>query len=141
MTKAFKETAIQRELMQGGNIMERISREVRQSYGISLINTNSLKLYTKNPISTYEEGRLYDPDITDKTIEFSLSGTDLEFLRNGGFMGNLNTTNISVEDVVFTEISTSRGKAVKIFLRIKSLHDLSARSQDFYNTVVLRSEY
>ena len=126
MTKSFKETAIQAELMQSGNIMERISREIRQAYGINLISTSSLKLNTTDSVGT------------NKTIEFLLSGSDIRLLENDVFIGNLNTQNITVTGLTFTQVNTVKGTAVKISLTIKSNHDLQNRNESFYDTVVLR---
>ncbi|OIO29940.1 hypothetical protein COX93_00325 [Candidatus Nomurabacteria bacterium CG_4_10_14_0_2_um_filter_30_12] len=129
MTKAFKETMIQSELMQGGNVMERISREVRQAYGINLITANSLKINTK------------DSDGVNKTVEFLLSGADIRLLENDVFTGNLNTSNVTITDINFTQINTLKGTAVKIFLTVKSNYDLQNRNETFYDTVVLRGDY
>ncbi len=129
MTKSFKETAIQAELMQSGNIMERISREIRQAYGINLISTSSLKLNTTDSVGT------------NKTIEFLLSGSDIRLLENDVFIGNLNTQNITVTGLTFTQVNTVKGTAVKISLTIKSNHDLQNRNESFYDTVVLRGGY
>ncbi|MEK7088991.1 MAG: hypothetical protein AAB913_02585 [Patescibacteria group bacterium] len=129
MTKAFKETSIQAELMQGGNIMERISREIRRAYNINSISANSLKL------------DIMDDDNVNKTVEFSLSGSDIRFLENNIFTGNLNTPNITVIGITFTQINTAKGMAVKISLTVKSNHDLLGRDENFYDTVVLRGNY
>lgn len=129
MAGAFKEITIQRELMQGGNMMERISREIRDSYDINLINTNSLKLNTKD-----ETG-------ANKTIEFSLFESNITLLENDTFTGNLNTGNVIVEDLTFLRIDTTKGVAVKVFLTVKSKHDIQYRSEHFYDTIVLRGKY
>jgi len=129
MTKAFKETTIQAELMQGGNIMEKISREIRQAYNINSISTNSLKL------------DIMDEAGVNKTEEFSFSGSDIRFLENNIFTGNLNTQNIAVIGITFTRINTTKGAAVKITLTVKSNHDSLSRNENFYDTVVLRGDY
>lgn len=132
MTKAYKETAIQAELMQGGNVMERISREVRGAYSINPINPNSpndLKLNTK------------DSTGANKTIEFLLSGSNIQLLENNVFTGNLNTPNITIIVLTFTQITTTKGVAIKIFLTVKSNHDSQNRNENFYDTVVLRGDY
>jgi len=129
MTKAFKETLIQSELMQGGNVMERISREIRQAYGINSITVNSLKINTK------------DNNGVNKTVEFLLSGSDIRLLENDVFTGNLNTSNVAITDINFTQINTLKGTAVKISLTVKSNHDLQDRNETFYDTVVLRGDY
>lgn len=129
MTKSFKETTVHKELMQGGNIMEKITREIRQASGINSISADSLKINSTNI------------DETSKTVEFSLSGTDVRFLENDIFIGNLNTTNVSVLALSFTQINTTKGTAIKIFLTVKSNHDLQNREESFYDTIVLRGGY
>ncbi len=129
MTKSFKETTIQAELMQGGDIMERISREIRQASSVNSISINDLKLSSVSSIGV------------NKTIEFLLSGSDIQLLENGSFVANLNTQNLTVVSLTFAQISTVKGVAVKVFLRVMSKHDTSEREQDFYDTVVLRGSY
>ncbi|HAS81078.1 MAG: hypothetical protein UR25_C0005G0007 [Candidatus Nomurabacteria bacterium GW2011_GWE1_32_28] len=129
MTKAFSETTIQAELMQGGSTLERISREIRGAYSINSITSNSLKLNTK------------DAEGVNKTIEFSLLDSNIRLLENDIFIGNLNTSNIVVNNIVFTQINTTKSTAIKIVLTVKSGHDLQDRTEDFYNTVVLRGDY
>src|SRR3989344_7454323 len=78
MTRSFKETSIQAELVQSGTIIERISREIRQAYDISSISASNLGL-----ASTDSAG-------ANKTVEFLLSGTSLQLLENSVLTGNLN---------------------------------------------------
>jgi len=113
MTKAFKEVTIQTELMRNGNIMERISREIRQAHNINSINTTSLKLDTTDDVGA------------DRTVEFSLSGSDIRFSEND----------------VFMQINTAKGMAVKVILTVKSNRDSLNRNESFYNTIVLRGSY
>ena len=129
MTKSFKEVTRQAELTRSGNIMERISREVRSSYDINTISANNLKLNTK------------DSGGADKTIEFLLSGSDIRLLENDILTGNLNAPDVAVSGLAFTQITTPKGKAVKIFFTVKSASDTLNRTQDFYNTIVLRGNY
>lgn len=129
MTQAFKETTINAEFVQSSSIMERMSREIRQANGINYLNAGDLKLNTKD-----EAG-------PDKIIEFLLSGSNIQLLENSVLVGNLNTPNIEVVNVIFTELNTSKGKAVKIFLTVKSKRSPVARTADFYDTVVLRGDY
>ncbi|HBA45878.1 hypothetical protein A2W67_00595 [Candidatus Nomurabacteria bacterium RIFCSPLOWO2_02_40_28] len=129
MTRSFRETSIQGELIQSGVIMERISREVRQAYNISSISATDLNLD-----STDNGG-------ANKTVEFLLSGTDIQLLENGVLTGNLNTLNITVTALTFTQITTTKGKAVKIAFTVRSSNDKLNRTQDFYDTIVLRGIY
>ena len=129
MTKAFKETSIQSDLVQSSGIMERISREVRQAYGISSISTSDLKINTTDDANNI------------KTERFLLSGSDVQFFDNDVLTGNLNTTNIQVTALTFTQITTTAGKAIKIVLSVKSTRDTAGRVENFYDTAVLRGAY
>ncbi len=129
MAKSFKETSIQGELMQSGVIMEKISREIRQAYDIVSISANDLQLNTT------------DSDGENKTLEFLLSGNNIQLIENNVLTGNLNPPNIAVTDLTFTQIITAESKAVKIFLTVKSVNDVLARTFDFYDTIVLRGGY
>ena len=129
MTKAFKETSIQAELVQSGNIMERISREIRQANGINTISTSDLKLNTTNDAGAA------------KTVEFLLSGSNVQLVENSLLTGDLNALNITVTALTFTQITSAKGTAVKIFLTVQSTDDTQNRTQDFYDTVVLRGVY
>lgn len=129
MTRGYRETTIYSELLQSGNIMERITREIRQATGINTISSNDLKLDTKD-----EAG-------ASKTVEFALSGTNIQLLENNAFVGNLNSPDIAVTALTFTQITTTTGKAVKVSLTVRSNHDAQGRSFDFNDTVVLRGNY
>ena len=129
MTKAFKETSVQRELIESSTIMEKISREIKQSYSINTISASDLKLNTKDDAGA------------NKTVEFLLSGSNIQYLENDALTGNLNTANISVSNLSFTEITTTAGKAVKISFTLSSIHDSLSRTYDFYDTSVLRGGY
>jgi Tfp pilus assembly protein PilE len=136
MTKAFKETTIQAEFMQGGAVMERMSRETRQAFSISSINTlypNDLVLNTQNSSGTNE------------TMEFRFVSPYIELWENSTGTnvrtGFLNPPNISVTGVTFTQITTAKGSAVKMSLTIQATDDTLNRSLNFYDTVVLRGNY
>lgn len=129
MTKSFKENTIQADLVQSAMIMERISREIRQAYGINSIAATSLKLNTKDDLDN------------NKTVQFSLSGVNIQLLEDDVLTGNLNTPNIEVTSLSFTQITTTEGKAVKVILSVRSTRDTAGRIIDFYDTVVLRGDY
>jgi Tfp pilus assembly protein FimT len=129
MAKSFRETSVQAELLQGGTIMERISRDVRQANGINTITASTLKLDTKDNVGA------------GKTIEFRLVGTDIQFLEDDVLTGNLNAPNILVTGLVFTQINTAASTGVKVQVSMSSVNDSQARVQDFYDTVILRGSY
>ena len=130
MAKSFRETSIQAEYAQSGSMMERISREIRGSYDIDPTSTTTdLKLNTKDDVGA------------DKTVEFLFSAPNIQLLENSSLVGNLNTPNIVVTDLTFTQITTTEGKAIRILLTFRSSNDASNRVIDFYDTVVLRGSY
>ena len=129
MTKAFKEISIQSDLVQSSLAVERMSREIRQAYGINSITTSDLKLNSK------------DEADNNKTVRFVLSGTNIQLYENDVLTGNLNTPNIQVVNLSFTQITTVNGNAIKISLSVKSGRDMTNRVENFYNTVLLRGDY
>jgi len=129
MTKAFKEISIQSDLVQSSLVIERMSREIRQAYGINSIATSDLKLNTK------------DEADNNKTVRFVLSGTNIQLYENDVLTGNLNTPNIQAVDLSFAQITTVNGNAIKVSLSVKSGRDTTNRVENFYNTVLLRGDY
>ena len=125
MAKSFRETSIQSELVQSGAVMERMSREIRQANSISSISATDLLISTG----------------TNSTKEFLFSDSNIQFLEDGVLTGNLNTPNIIISGLTFTQINTIKGQAVKIFFTVKSSNDILNRTFDFYDTVVLRGSY
>lgn len=130
MIRSFHETALKVELIQNSSIMERISREIRNSYDIDVTSTTThLKLNTR------------DSGGNNKIVEFKFINSNIELWDAGVNIGNLNTSKIVITGLTFTQINTVEGKAVKIVLSLRSSDDNLARVQDFYNTIVLRGSY
>ncbi len=129
MTKSFRETSIQADLVGSSSVMERITREVRQAYNISSISTSDATLQTT------------DESDNNKTIRFLLSGTNVQIFENDVLIGNLNSPSIRVTSLSFTQITTSHSKAIKISMSVISNKDASNRVENFYDTVVLRGSY
>ncbi len=130
MIKSFKEVSIQREITQGAEIIERISREIKQANKINTLDiANDLKLDTKDSVGS------------NKIIEFVLLNSNIRFLENSNYTGDLNSPNIKVESLTFTEITATKGQAIRIVLNISSRHDSKNRIYSYYNTAVLRGDY
>lgn len=128
MTKSFKETGTYAEVMKGGDIMERISREVRRATGVASISVNDLKINTKN-----------DAGVA-KTMEFILDNSNVQLFENDVFTGNLNTDNLTISALTFSQIITTKGMAIKITLTVNSKSKIDS-SESFYSTIVLRGDY
>ena len=129
MTQAVREMEVETGLGRSGNMLERISREIRQAENISAISSTSLKLSG------------HDEDGNARTVEFQLSGSTVRVLENDIFQGNLNTPDIVVGSLQFEEITTLKSKAVKIILMTSSAQDKYLRSVKWQDTIVLRGSY
>jgi hypothetical protein len=109
--------------------MERLSREIKHATGVNSLSSSDLVLNTTD-----------DNDIAI-TVEFRLSGSNVEMLQGGNLVGNLNSPSIVVTGLTFTQITTTAGTAVKIFYTVRSTKDSLARTQDYYDTAVIRGDY
>lgn len=128
MAKSFKETSIYAELAQGGSMMERISREIRQASSISSISADDLALNTG----------------ASGTTEFKFVSPNIQIWEIDGLnvnIGNLNPPSIAVTALGFTQIITTEGKAVKISFTLQSNSDAQGRLENFYDTITLRESY
>ena len=129
MIKSFKETRIQSQLVQGSQVLEKISREIRQAKSINTLGIGDLKLNTSDSAGV------------DKTVRFVMSGTDVQFYENDVLIGKINSNNLQINSLTFNQISTVKGSAVKAVLNVEVKDDVQNRTKDFYNTVVLRGDY
>jgi Tfp pilus assembly protein PilE len=129
MSKSFKETTVHATLESGGAIMERMSRQIKQASSITSISPTDLVVVTK------------DQNGNAETVEFVLSGSNINFLQNGASTGSLNSPNLAVSDLFFTRVTTAKGDVVKISFSVSSVNDSLNRTADYYNTVVLRGDY
>lgn len=129
MTKAFRETSVYSDLVKASSIVEHISREVKQSTSVAAIDTDTLLLNTQ------------DSEGEDTTIEFDLAGSDIVLSLGGVEVGNLNSPNVVISNLSFTQINTGEGQAVKVYMSLYSSRDRQSRVFEFYDTMVLRESY
>jgi len=147
MVSSFKETSANNTLIQSSKILEKISREIRNSESIHTISSSSLKLNNKNSAGN------------PRTSTFTLSGNDLNFYENDVLVGTLNPVNISVSSLVFTDIvlayddsayisaeaailnSDVSSDAVKVALTLEVNSFGVIKSKTLYTTVLLRGSY
>jgi len=133
MTKAFRETTINRDIMQAGNIMERMSRDIRRSNIVLSMNVNGTNLELNTLILNQDQ--VYQP------VKFVYSGTDIQLYENNVFIGNLNSPDIAVTTLTFDPILNTVAGAVKMSMTVQSKHYGSTRTETFYDTVILRGGY
>ncbi len=134
MLKAFKISSNNTDMVQSVNIIQRMSREIRQANGVYSINPTDLVLDTR------------DDSGSAKQIRFVLSGTDIQLYETTPpstvlvLVGNLNPDNIVVSSLDFKLITTAKGSAVRMYYQAKPESSSSA-PESFYHTVVLRGDY
>ncbi len=129
MISAFRDTQVTADINQTNQVLERISREIRLANSVNTISSSSLKLNTE------------DSSDNPKTITFTLNGTNLELRENDVLTGNLNSTNLAISALNFTQITTTNSIAIRITMTVKSNRYGSTRTEDFNNTLVLRGSY
>lgn len=131
MTRSFRTTQIQGEMVQGSEIMERIIHEIKIATGINSISTNSINLRKDDDLGT----------VVGDTTEFILNGNNINLQEESVLIGNLNSPNIIVNNLTFTQINTTQGIAVKVYISLTSNKDSSNKAYEFYDTAVLRGSY
>ncbi|MFA6999648.1 MAG: prepilin-type N-terminal cleavage/methylation domain-containing protein [Candidatus Paceibacterota bacterium] len=116
-------------LTSGETAMNRLSYEIRQAKNVDL--TNSIFDSDSSVL------RLNSTDGTSY-ITFDKNIDELEILKNGALFGNLLVQNISLNKLVFRHIITAHGEAVKIEIELQDTRSKVAKTESFYDTVVLR---
>ncbi len=117
----------------GMNSMERISRDIRQSNSIDLVNSNLggglLQLNTTN-----ESG-------FPTTIKFSDENSKLDLYQGGILSGNLLGPDVLLDKLTFRRINTKESEAVKIEMTIHDINSKINKTKIFYDTIILRGSY
>jgi len=135
MTRGYAQTRVNRELMESAQVsMERVTREIRTAEsldtGVSVFGSTpgTLRLNT-----TTSAGAA-------KTVQFALSSGGVVFTDNGTLSGNLTGEKVSVTSLIFRNITTSSGAAVRVEMTLQSLRP-GAKTISVYDTVALRGAY
>ncbi|MDQ3245202.1 MAG: prepilin-type N-terminal cleavage/methylation domain-containing protein [bacterium] len=129
MTKSFRASQIQSDIIQSSEIMERIARETRKGTSITTIASGDLKV------------RIEDGTVAGDSVEFVLSSGNISFYQDDVLIGNLNPTNTYVTAMTFDQITTTKSVAVKVVLSLRSTRDAQNKVYNFYDTIVLRQSY
>lgn len=115
--------------------LDRIVRDIRNAQSVDLIGSTLgaspgvLILNTTQATGT--------PEI----IQFYVSAGALRVKQDGGDIGPLTLSDVSVQNLVFRHINTGISQAVKVELTLSSGAGSFARSANFYATAVLRDSY
>jgi len=130
---SFNTTNINRKLVESGSIvMERVSREIRQAESIDTAHS-SFDVLQLNSIDT-DTG---NPAI----IKFATVDEAINLYKDGTLLGNLLEDDISVTNLTFTRIQTTSSEAVRIKMTLEYSRGQNTRTENFYNTIILRGGY
>lgn len=133
---SFNTTNVNRRLLESGSfIMERMSREIRQAKNIDMANSilgSSPGILQLN--ST-------DPAGAVMIIKFVRLNQLLYLYKDGNSIGNLTDNDTRITNLVFRRIVTTEGEAVKIEMTLEYTSGRITKSENFYNTIVLRGGY
>jgi len=129
---SFNTTNINRKLLESGVVsMERMSREIRKAQGAILNGPSDVLLIGV--------GGFGNPSRT----RFVNENGELNLYKNNNLEkeGNLLGQNISLTSLVFRYITTVESKAIKIEMTLQYSLGNNNKSENFYNTIVLRGGY
>jgi len=128
---SFDITNMNRKLLESGTIsMERISREIRQAESVNAFTTStSLVLNSHDSLES------------DIVIKFINEDGKLNFYKNDTLEGNLLGQNISITNLIFSRITTAKSEAVRIIMTLQYSGENNIKSENFYDTIILRGGY
>lgn len=157
MVSSFKEIAVNTDLVQSAQIMERISREAKlaKSYKIYNNSIESSTIGDKIEFTSDESG-------SDRTVQFYLKDNtnslhDIVFSQDlpTSTTQDLNSKTIDIvslkfektyimvegEDPTSEEITSMKNKSFRVVLTVSSRRFGIVRTATFYDTIVLRGKY
>jgi len=126
ITKSFAKSKESRELMSSAvSSMERMTREIRSAQTINAVSAGSITL-------TAVENSI------NKKLEFYTLNNDLLFEEDDVLVGSLLMPNVRVTSLTFTNLTLTKGQAVKISMTLEYNNGNLNKSEIFYNTIFLR---
>lgn len=133
---SFNETRTNRDLLESGNsALERISREIRLAQSIDA--AGSTFAVTPGILDLNSTDASNNP----RTVTFAVSNGALNLTQNGTLTGNLLNDNVDVTSLIFRQITTTEGSAVKVEMVLEDQRGKARKSATFYDTVILRGNY
>ncbi len=136
VNRSYAQIAIIRNLdIAGITVMERITREIRDSSSIDTPNSTfgstpgilSLKQTDQNGIVS--------------NIIFKVTGQNIQIKVDGVDQGTLLPSGVTVPSLIFRSIDSGKSKAVKIEIQLVAQAGNITRTQNYYATIILRGSY
>lgn len=129
---SFNVTSFNRKLLESGTVsMERMTREIRQAESIDASSTsNSLVLQVSSGYMCFKR-------TDDGNLNFSTGSTTSCTISQGDLLDD----DVSLTSIAFRKITTTESQAVKIEMVLEYNEGTTTRSENFYNTTLLRGAY
>ena len=133
--RAYATTRAYRQIAIDGNLaMERIVREIRQATSIDDANSNFGGSPGVLKLKSTDRGG------SAMSVQFSLSNGYLTITENNVSDGSVTSGITTINNLVFTKLTTPLGSAVKIDLTLQDSRDANVTAT-FHDTAVLRGSY
>ena len=113
--------------------LERLSREIRNSYAIDDLGSSFAVDPGRLALQTLDSG-------VPETRTFYLASSTL-MINNNGIPGALVTSGADVTSLIFYKLSTAISQGVRIELELSTSTSSGVRTERFYTTVMLRDSY
>jgi len=131
---SFNNTAVNRKLLESGTVaMERMTREIRQAQSIDASSTLADPFLVLKTSSGYV--------CFNKTVGGNLDFSSGATTSCGTIQGDLLDDHVFLTRMIFRPITTTESRAVKIEMTLEYREGDVTRSENFYDTVVLRGSY
>ena len=132
MSRTYNVTRVNRDLLDSVNVpLERMTRDIRGAPAVVVGNST----FATSP------GKLTIRNADSSTESFALVSNAIQFTDTTGTTNNLTGSQIVVDSLVFRNISTAQGSAVKIEITEHSLRSPNAQALSVSDTVALRGSY
>jgi type II secretory pathway pseudopilin PulG len=138
MSRSYKSARVTNDLLDSSQVsIERMTREIRGA--VSLDMTSSV--FTSDPgvlkLNTTDSGG------TPKTVQFNISGANTLELTDStdGTPRDLTGENVAVTSLVFRNITTTAGSAVRIEMTLESTRAPGGKTLSLTDTAALRGSY
>lgn len=126
------QTNMNRKILESGTYsMERISREIRQATSIDTVNSTASILVLNS----------HGSNGSAVVVKFSNENGTLKIYQNNISAGNLLGNHLSLTNLIFRRIVTTQGEAVKIEMSLTYSDGKNTKTENFYDTIILRAIY
>lgn len=137
MTKAYGYLKFSRHIQSSAiTALDRMVRDIRNAESV---NVSQSTLGTSPGILTLNTTTATS---SPQTIQFFVSNGALRLKQDGGDIGPLTVSDVTVQNLIFRQMNTGISEAVKIELTLTAgTGRPTARSANFYATALLRDSY